>query len=144
MSDSRVMRRGEERWEGVEPRAYKDVPGSHRDVVRHLLMGGELDAPELPFEVRAFQVEPGGFTSRERHAHPHAVVVLSGRGSVELGDGEDRRTAELASLDAVWVAPWEVHRFRADDDEPLTFLCVVPRDRDRPRLVGVGEGKEGA
>lgn len=140
MTDSRIMRRRGEGWAGVEPRAYKDVPGSHRDVSRHLLAGagrdaGEGDAADLPFEVRAFRVEAGGFTSLERHAHPHSVVVLEGRGTVLLGRGEEERREELGPHDAVWVAPWQVHQFRADTGEALTFLCVVPAERDRPRPV---------
>ena len=131
---SRVMRHDDGAWDGVEPRPYKDVPGSHRDVARHLLMGGAADG-EVDFEVRAFHLEPRGFTSLERHAHPHAVVVLRGRGTVWLGEGEEERVEALAPLDAVWVAPWEAHRFRADDDAPLTFLCVVSAERDRPRPV---------
>lgn len=141
MSGSRIMRRGAEGWEGVEPRAYKDIPGGHRGVARHLLAGGGSDGS--PFELRAFRVEAGGFTSRERHAHPHAVVVLEGAGRVRLGVGDEEREAELSMGDALWIAPWEAHQLRADADADLAFLCVVPTDRDRPQPVEEGADAAG-
>jgi quercetin dioxygenase-like cupin family protein len=136
MSGSRILHRGAEGWGGVEPRAYKDAPGGHRGVARHLLVGGRDDGS--PFEVRAFRVEAGGFTSRERHAHPHAVVVLEGGGRVRLGVGGEEREAELSVGDALWIAPWEAHQLRAGPDTDLIFLCVVPTDRDRPEPVEEG------
>jgi mannose-6-phosphate isomerase-like protein (cupin superfamily) len=38
----------------------------------------------------------------------------------------------LVPFDCVFVAPGEPHQFRADDGEPLGFLCMVDRERDRP------------
>lgn len=136
MSGSRIMRRDGPGWGGVEPRPYKDAPGGHRGVARHLLAGGGSDGS--PFELRAFRVEAGGFTSRERHAHPHAVVVLDGGGRARLGVGDEEWEAELSVGDALWIAPWEVHQLRAGPDTDLTFLCVVPTDRDRPEPVEEG------
>ncbi|RMF21021.1 MAG: cupin domain-containing protein, partial [Deltaproteobacteria bacterium] len=75
-----------------------------------------------------FEVAPGGYSSLERHEHPHAVVIVSGRGSVILDD----EVSELAPLDCVYVAPGTLHQFRAALDEPLGFLCIVDRERDRP------------
>ena len=129
MSDeSRVVRAVRGGWEGVEPRAYKDEPGAYLGVARHTLLGGQETRDRIAFQVRYFEVEPGGYSSLERHQHPHAVVILLGTGTVRLGD----RTEEVAPLDVVYVAPNEVHRFRADRGERLGFLCVVDADRDRP------------
>ncbi len=115
----------------MEPRAYKDAAAHHRGVTRHTLLGGKGRDPALDIEARYFEVEPGGFTTLERHAHPHAVVVIRGRGEVELNSVVE----PLAPFDAVYVAPWTTHRFRAADDSALGFLCVVPRERDRPQPV---------
>ncbi len=134
MSSSRVIRRTEAGWTDVEPRGYKDAAeGPFLHVVRHTLLGarGTRLEPDLSFEVRYFEVGPGGYSSLERHRHPHAVVILSGRGAVRLGD----RREPLGPLDLVYVAPGEVHRFEADAYEPLGFLCVVDRERDRPEPV---------
>lgn len=130
MSESRVVRHGGRGWEGVEPRRYKDDAAHHAGVVRHTLVRASADG--VPgFETRYFEVSAGGYTSLERHAHPHVVVVLHGRGSVRLGE----RTEAIGPRDLVLVAPWETHRFSADAGEPLGFLCIVDGERDRPQLV---------
>ena len=132
MSDSRVIRAaGDDGWAGIEPRAYRDGEGPFHGVVRHTLLGGRDASDALDFELRYFEVEPGGYTSLERHGHAHAVVVVRGAGSVRLGD----RTETIGLLDVVYVAPHEVHRFEAGEAGGLGFLCVVDRERDRPRLV---------
>jgi quercetin dioxygenase-like cupin family protein len=115
------------RWPELPVRAYKEQPELYRGVSRRVLLGGEAEAA-LDFELRYFEVAPGGFSTFERHEHPHAVVVIHGRGEVRLGG--ERHT--LAPFDAVYVAPGEPHQFRAAADEPLGFLCVVDRERDRP------------
>ena len=133
MSASRVIRHTDVGWEGIEPRGYKDEKGLYVGVVRHTLLGdrdSELDR-DLDFEVRYFEVEPGGYSSLERHQHPHAVLVVRGSGTVRLGDRRER----IRPLDVVYVAPGVVHRFDAGDDEPLGFVCVVGRERDRPEVV---------
>ncbi len=138
MSRSRVIRGGAGDWADVEPSRYKDQEGEFarfRDVTRHTLLGAGPDGPEagLNFELRYFEVAPGGYSSLEQHAHGHAVVVVKGRGTVRLGD-----TAEpVSALDVVYVAPHDIHRFSADVGEALGFVCVVDRVRDRP--VGVEE-----
>src|SRR3989454_5267234 len=57
--------------------------------------------------------------------------VIRGRGRVALGD----HTYDLAPFDCVYVAPGAVHQFAASGGEPLGFLCMVDRVRDRPELV---------
>lgn len=132
MSGSRVIRYGGGGWVGVDPRRYKDAgEGPFLGVVRHTLLAHEPSSPDLRFEVRYFEVAPGGYTSLERHAHPHAVVVVRGSGSVRLGD----RREEIGAWDVVYVAPHDVHRFRAGSSGPLGFLCIVDRERDRPEVV---------
>ncbi len=128
MSESRVIRAEARGWRGIPPWAYKDEPASYSGVVRHTLLGGRDDPGPLNFEFRYFEVEPGGYSSLERHGHPHAVLVLRGSGSVRLG----QRIEPIGPHDVVYVAPDEVHRFQADAGESLGFLCIVDRERDRP------------
>ena len=133
---SKVIRQTGFRWDGVEPLAYKEpAADAFRGVTRQAILGRRDDESSLSFETRYFEIEPGGWSSLERHGHPHAVVVVRGRGSVVLGDADH----EIAPLDCVFVAPQEVHQFRADRGETLGFLCVVDRDRDRPRAVTAPE-----
>jgi quercetin dioxygenase-like cupin family protein len=121
------------RWEGIEPRAYKDEPGAARGmawrgVSRHTLVRGV-------FEVRYFELAPGGFSSLEKHAHPHAVVCVRGRGRALLGRG----VVELAPFDLAETGAWEPHRWMNAGDEPFGFLCTVEGVRDRPVALDDGE-----
>ena len=113
----------EDRWEGVEPRAYADpeVPG----VRRHELIGAAEGAPH--YRVRYFSVPAGGRTALETHPHDHGVMILAGRARVTLGDERH----EVGEGDVVYVGGGELHCFEALGDEPLGFLCVAP-PRGRP------------
>ncbi|MFO1311545.1 MAG: cupin domain-containing protein [Burkholderiales bacterium] len=115
------------RWDEVEVRAYKQEPGvPYRDVTRQVL----FDDPALACQLRYFEVAPGGYTTLERHAHVHAVVIQRGHGRVLVGD----RILDVAPFDLVRVPPRTWHQFRAADDAPLGFLCLVNHERDRPEL----------
>lgn len=133
MAEAPIRRRTEAaRWEGVDVSPYKDAGSApFRDITRQLLFG----EPDLACELRYFEIGPGGHSTLERHAHRHAVMVLRGRGRCLVG-GSIHRIGEhdLVSIDA---ETW--HQFRADDDEPLGFLCLVNRERDRPRLPDAAE-----
>ena len=115
------------RWDGVDVVAYKaDGAAPFRDVTRQVL----FDDDALACQFRYFEVAPGGWSTLERHHHLHAVVVLRGGGRALVGD----RVVTLAERDLVSVPPLTWHQFRADDDRPLGFLCLVNRERDRPEL----------
>lgn len=135
MTRSRVIRGVAGEWAGIEPRRYKQEGETVRflDVTRHTLLGAGRGgaADSLNFEVRYFEVAPGGYSSLERHAHPHAVMIVKGRGTVRLGNIAE----PVAALDVVYVAPRDVHRFSADAGEALGFVCVVDRERDRPIAI---------
>jgi quercetin dioxygenase-like cupin family protein len=131
-SESRVLRFGPEfRWQGVSVTEYKAAaegrPASWCGITRQTLAGGRGE--KTAFHLRYFEIAPGGFSSREHHAHEHVVVVLRGRGEVQLGDA----VHPLGYGDVVYVAPHEVHQFRNPaGPEPLGFLCVVDAQRDDP------------
>lgn len=125
------------RWEAVPVHEYKTEGTHFRDVTRQTLLGDQDDEQALNFVTRYFEVQPGGYTTLERHDHPHSVVILRGSGEVILQD----RVATLAPHDVVYVAPQTVHQFHATGAEPLGFLCVVDRDRDRPQLPDDDEAK---
>ncbi len=123
--NSRVIRFGDYRWEGVSPVAYKDADERWRGVTRHRLVDA---AEETPFHVRYFEVEPGGHTTHECHQHQHVVVAMRGSGEVRLGGSWEK----VSFGDVVYVAPNEPHQFRSAGDEPFGFICIVDADRDRP------------
>lgn len=131
MSDvSRVVRGEGFHWPTVPLLAYKNDGSPFRDITRRTLLGDAPGEAALDFLVRYFEVQAGGYSTLERHQHPHAVVVLRGRGTVILGD----RVDAVSAGDCVYVAPQCFHQFHANAGEALGFLCVVSRQRDRPML----------
>jgi len=137
---SKVLKFDRFRWESVGLREYKSGDARFRGVTRQTLLGEESDEKSLGCLTRYFEIEPGGFSSLERHRHPHAVVVLRGRGRVLL----DRKSHAIEPFDCVYVSPDTVHQFQATEGEPLGFLCVVDRNRDRPVSVAPEEAGDEA
>jgi mannose-6-phosphate isomerase-like protein (cupin superfamily) len=122
-------------WEDVDVLAYKqEGTAPFRDVTRQVL----FDDPSLAAQLRYFEVAPGGWTTLERHEHVHNVMVIRGRGRCLVGD----EAHDIARNDLVSVPPMTWHQFRAADDEPLGFLCLVSRERDRPQLPGEDEARK--
>ena len=59
------------RWQGIEPRPYKQG-GGFEGITRYVI------ADQLPaaFALRYFELEPGGYSSLEKHRHVHLVIAL--------------------------------------------------------------------
>jgi ribulose-bisphosphate carboxylase large chain len=124
--------RGDYQWEGRFVTDYKPSSAAQlpfRDVKRIELIGkaGEKTA----FDLRYFQIEPGGFTSLERHTHTHTVICVRGHGVLQNGE----KQFDLRQFDVAYVPPLAVHQLRNDSDEPFGFFCIVDHDRDRPQPV---------
>src|SRR5271167_4896157 len=103
------------RWEGVELLAYKeDANAPFKAITRQVL----FQRPELGCELRYFEMQPGGYSTLERHEHVHAVTIFRGRGLCLVG-GEVR---EVAAPDLVTVPPMTWHQFRATGLVPFGFL----------------------
>lgn len=120
-------------WDGVPAQVYKrgDAGASGmgwREVVRHTLAGGE----PLAFQLRYFEIGPGGFSSLEKHRHAHTIVVLRGSGTVIAG----RRVYSAEPFDLVVIPGDTPHQFVAAGDEPFGFLCPVDAGRDAPQALG--------
>ncbi len=128
---SKVLKFKDFRWGAVPVREYKTADAPYRDVTRQTLVGDSSGEESLQFLTRYFEIQPGGYSTLERHRHPHVVVVIRGRGRVILGD----TTNDVAPFDCVYVAPGVTHQFRASGEEPLGFLCTVDRERDQPEVV---------
>jgi quercetin dioxygenase-like cupin family protein len=133
---SKVLKFRQFRWDSVELKQYKRADATFRGVTRQTLLGEQPGEEPFDFITRYFEVEPGGYSTLERHQHPHAVVVLRGQGRVILGE----REYEIAPFDCVYVSPGVSHQFRATGDEALGFLCIVDRERDRPEVMRDGVG----
>lgn len=125
-SGSKVIYSDRSGWKEIEKKAYKEKGSLFKDIHRFTLLGSQI--PELNFETRYFEIGPGGYSSLEYHRHPHSVIILKGRGTVIL----DNELCDLSLHDVVYIAPETIHQFHADQNEPLGFICIVDRYRDKP------------
>ena len=115
------------RWDGVPVHPYKNAAAApFRAITRQVL----FNDPALGCELRYFEMAPGGFSTLERHEHAHNVMILRGEGDCLVGQAV--RAVRPHDLIAIPALVW--HQFRATRGEPLGFLCMVNRERDRPQL----------
>lgn len=116
------------RWEGIRVAPYK-AEGTHfLGITRQLLFDG---GDGLSCQLRYFEIEPGGYSSLERHHHAHAIMVVRGLGRALLGE----EIADLATNDLVRIPPLTWHQFQAGK-EPFGFICMVDCARDIPERPG--------
>lgn len=116
------------RWTGRPETPYKENGAlPFRDVRRTELIGraGERTA----FDLRYFEIGPGGHSSLEKHAHTHVVITVRGRGVLQSGENE----LVLGEFDVAYVPPLQVHQLRNPHAEPFGFFCIVDRERDKPQ-----------
>lgn len=125
-------------WVGIQPLEYKehagDAPGmGWRGVTRYSL--GRPPYVQARFALRYFEIEPDGYSSLEKHAHVHLVVVIRGRGRALVGE----RVVELKPFDILYVPPNTPHRWMNPYSEPFGFLCPADAERDKPQPVSNAE-----
>lgn len=119
--DSRTFR-----WNGVEEKQYKNEnTTSFRDISRFELIK-HLEG--LDCQLRYFEIQPGGYSSLERHEHAHGILILRGKGRILVGTV----VYDVEPYDVVEIPPMTWHQLYATA-EPLGFLCIVNCTRDRPQ-----------
>ena len=106
-------------WDSVTPRKI-EIEGL-AGVTKHILIGREDQSPH--YIMRFFWLEPGGHSMLERHPQEHGVIVLKGKGTIQIGE----EVTEIHPNDVVFVSPDELHQFKNPFDEPFGFICVIPR-----------------
>jgi quercetin dioxygenase-like cupin family protein len=122
------------RWEGVELEPYKTSTqrgGEFAGASRQVLVGAHGE--QVKFHVRYFELEPGGFTSFERHGHSHVVICVRGSGKVRIGNTQYR----VGRLDTIYIGPAQPHQLAAQERGTFGFFCIVDAKRDKPRPVTV-------
>jgi len=124
---------GDFTWQGVETETYKLPSATWCGVLRRTLVGKKGE--RASFQVRYFEIEPGGFSSLEKHTHEHVVIPIRGCAKAIVGT----QCYEVAFLDTLYIAPEAAHQFVNDGREPFGFLCIVDAERDRPRPVSEEE-----
>lgn len=117
------------RWSQVDPQVYKFALGDERGmgwrgVTRYTLLRPHVVPAQ--FSLRYFELAPGGYSSFEKHAHVHTVVVLRGHGKAVVG----LQAFDVVPLDLIYVPPHTPHRWVNESAEPFGFLCPVDAARD--------------
>jgi len=119
-------------WQSVERMPYKEEGAApFHAISRQVLFCG----PELECELRYFEMAPKGYSTLERHEHAHAVMILRGAGHCLIGN----RVYSVRQHDLIRIPGLTWHQFRATQDMPLGFLCMVNAERDKPQLPGAEE-----
>jgi len=129
---SRVIKSHDYTWDSVSRHDYKSEGSGFRDIHRYSLLGDDIS--ELNFHTRYFEVQPGGYSSLELHRHPHSVVIIRGSGTLVM----ENELVPIGLHDIIYIAPETIHQFHADNNEPIGFLCMVDRYRDKPAVPGLG------
>jgi ribulose-bisphosphate carboxylase large chain len=114
-------------WSDRRSRAYKSSNElSYTDVRRVELIG--KNGERADFDLRYFEIAPGGHTSLEKHLHTHVIIGARGSGILQI-NGVDQR---FNTMDVAYVQPLEVHQLCNNSDSDFGFFCIVDRERDRP------------
>ncbi len=133
---SKVFRRQDNfSWQGIELEPYKKTTELWAGITRRELVGKRGESPR--FHVRYFEIEPGGYSTLEKHEHEHVVIPIRGSGEAQFGC----YIYQVSLGDVVYIAPNDPHQFRnpAGAKEPFGFLCIVNAERDKPQSVdGLG------
>jgi quercetin dioxygenase-like cupin family protein len=92
-----------------------------KSITRYILIGEKEKAPNSI--MRYFRVEPNGHSRLEKHPQEHEVIVLHGKGKVQIGE----EITEIIPFDVVYIEGNEIHQFSNTGDEALGFLCIIPK-----------------
>lgn len=115
-------------WEGRPEAEYKADQALPFEGVRRVELVGKAGEASA-FDLRYFEIAPGGYTSLEQHAHVHTVIGARGEGRAWI-EGEE---VAVRVNDVIYVDSLEAHQLKNPGQEPFGFYCIVDRDRDRPR-----------
>jgi quercetin dioxygenase-like cupin family protein len=72
--------------------------------------------------LRVFEIAPGGYTAKHKHAWPHINYILEGKGTLFL----EGREQTIVAGDYAYIPDDELHQFKNIGDQTLRFICVVP------------------
>jgi ribulose-bisphosphate carboxylase large chain len=117
-------------WQGRESVKYKESNDSSFSGVRRIELVGK-NGEKTAFDLRYFEVNQGGFSSKEMHQHTHVIIVARGKGEVIVG--AEKFFAK--KNDVLYIKPMTTHQLSNSNAEPFGFYCIVDRERDKPIVV---------
>ena len=106
-------------WQDVESL----IPSEEgiKDTTKQIVLGEKDGAPH--FITRYFRVDAGGYSPQHTHPHEHQVIIMHGKGEVQIGD----KSYAVAPHDAILISGGDLHQLRNTGEEPLGFLCIIPK-----------------
>jgi ribulose-bisphosphate carboxylase large chain len=116
--------RGTFTWEGITPEPYRGGAAGSPGLVRNVIVGSQGESS--PFDLRYFEMGPGGSSGPARHPREHVVIGVRGKGKVAVGD----RTLDLDPLDVLYIAPDELHQISNREEQPFGFFCIIGAERE--------------
>ena len=117
-------------WSGRESIAYKDVKQtSFKNIKRIELIGKQLEQCE--FDLRYFEIDKQGYSSKEKHLHTHVIIIARGHGKVIV----DNREYDVKENDVLYIKPMSTHQLVNSGSEKFGFYCIVDRERDKPTVI---------
>src|SRR5512146_3189256 len=100
----------------AKPKIEHEIPG----VTARWPIREQDGAPH--FAMRVFDVERGTDTPLHSHWWEHEVFVLSGQGSIVVGDEK----APISDGTVVFIPGDSLHQLINSGDEVLRFICLIP------------------
>ncbi|MFA7468701.1 MAG: cupin domain-containing protein [Desulfotomaculaceae bacterium] len=100
-----------------------EAPGI-ANVLKRVLVG-----PQQGWEgwvMRHFTLGAAGYTPRHTHLWPHIIYILSGNGTLLLGEKEH----EVKTGSTAYIPGGAEHQFRNPAGEDFSFICIVPEEGD--------------
>src|SRR5690606_35975578 len=98
-------------WTGRDSSPYKDASDLAFQGIRRVELVGKFGEASHT-DLRYFEIQPGGYSSFERHVHGH--IVIGARGEGVLVRGQER--SPLALHDEAYIAPLVPHQLRNESD----------------------------
>jgi len=119
-------------WSGCFFEEYKTDQGfGFSGISRQELIG--KSGKNSSFDLRYFEIEPGGYSSLEKHVHEHVIIGVRGKGVLIKGD----TSFNISVHDIAYVSPLEIHQLRNEGKEPFGFFCIVDHKRDKPVVINL-------
>jgi ribulose-bisphosphate carboxylase large chain len=125
--DNGMLRFDDFHWGGSAPSAYKSDPALPFSGISRQELINACNS-QTAFDLRYFEIQPGGFSSLEKHVHEHVIIAVRGSGVLRGGG----RETILNPNDIAYTAPLQIHQLTNRGQEPFGFYCIVDRTRDRP------------
>ena len=113
-------------WQKRISQKYKLDAADFAGITRTELIGRSGESTS--FDLRYFEIEPGGFSSHEKHVHEHVIIGVRGSGLLV----KMQKQLSITPHDIAYVGPLEPHQLRNTGTEPFGFFCIVDHERDKP------------